>query len=65
MNMQNYRNHFDRNGTAAVEASLMMPVLLFVFLGAIDIAQYINIYAEDLDIVLNLYNSYAFQLQTF
>lgn len=34
---------FDRNGTAAVEASLMMPVLFFIFLGAIDVAQYINV----------------------
>jgi Flp pilus assembly protein TadG len=30
-------------GTAAVEAALMMPVLVLVLLGAIDIAQYITV----------------------
>ncbi len=35
--------HAHRPGAAAVEAALMMPVLVVVFLGAIDIAQYITL----------------------
>ena len=33
----------DRQGTAAIEAALLLPVLIFITLGAIDIAQYINL----------------------
>lgn len=31
-----------RNGTAAVETALMLPILVFLTLGSVDIGQYIN-----------------------
>lgn len=41
--LKNRGNRLRRGGTAAVEAALVMPLLIIVTFGAIDVAQYINL----------------------
>ena len=45
MNIRSYlvSKKSNRNGVAAVEAALMLPLLVIVTFGAIDVAQYINL----------------------
>lgn len=47
MNIINNKNQtrpaFNRRGAAAVEAGLVLPILIILTLGAVDLAQYINL----------------------